>query len=101
MDKLLDIPHFENEEQEANWWFENRDQVTAAFERAAKEGRLRQGSGAIAALLRRQGALSLRIVGEDLIAIRKLASTEGKPEEKYAAALLHEALKEQARRKAG
>ena len=101
MDKLLDIPHFENEEQEANWWFENRDQVTAAFERAAKEGRLRWGSGAIAALLRRQGALNLRIVGEDLATIRKLASTEGQPEEEYAAALLHEALKEQARRKAG
>jgi predicted DNA binding CopG/RHH family protein len=101
MDKLLDIPHFDNEDQEANWWFENRDQVTAAFERAAKEGRLRRGSGAIAALLSRQGALNLRIAGEDLATIRKLASGEGQPEEVYAAALLHKALQEQKRRNAG
>ena len=77
MDKLLDIPHFENEEEEANWWFENRDKVTAAFERAAKEGQLRQRSGAIAVLLRLQGTLNLRIAGEDLAAIRRLASRDG------------------------
>ena len=101
MDKLLDIPHFANEEEEANLWFENQDKVTAAFERAAQEGRLRRGSGAIAALLRRQGALNLRIAGEDLATIRKLARRQGQPEEEYAAALLHKALKEQEGRKEG
>jgi hypothetical protein len=101
MDKLLDIPHFENEEEEANWWFENRDKVTAAFERAAKEGRLRRGSGAIAVLLRLQGTLNLRIAGEDLARIRRLASRDGQPEEEYAAALLHKALEEQEGRKTG
>ena len=99
MDNLLDIPHFENEEQEANWWFENRDKVTAAFVQAAQEGRLRRGSGAVSAILRRRGSLSLRISGEDLDTIRTLASQEGQPEEAYASELLHEALQE--RRKAG
>jgi predicted DNA binding CopG/RHH family protein len=101
MEKLLDIPHFENEEEEANWWFENQDKITSAFLRAEKEGRLKYGSGAVAALVRGQGALNLRISGEDLASIRKFASKEGQPEDVYASALLHDALQEQERRKAG
>ena len=101
MDKLLDIPHFENEEEEANWWFDNRDKVAEAFLRAEKDGRLKYGSGAVAALLRVQGALNLRISGDDLASVRKLASKEGQPEDVYASALLHNALQEQERRALG
>jgi hypothetical protein len=40
----LKIPEFASEAEEAQWWFDHRDEVTPAFEEAAREGRLRAGS---------------------------------------------------------
>jgi hypothetical protein len=40
----LNLPEFVNEDEEAKWWFENREVVSAEFIKAAKEGRLRRGS---------------------------------------------------------
>ena len=97
----LDIPHFDTPDQEAEWWYENRDRVEAAFERAEREGRLKRGSGAIAAALRRktgEATLTVRISEQDLAAIRDLASREGQNDKTYAAALLHQAIEQ---RKAG
>ena len=38
----LKIPKFENETDEANWLYENREKLSAAFMLAAQEGRVRQ-----------------------------------------------------------
>jgi hypothetical protein len=38
------IPKFENEADEANWAFENREGLSAAFHEAVLEGRVRQGT---------------------------------------------------------
>jgi hypothetical protein len=40
----LKIPKFENEAEEANWAFENREGLAAAFHQAEQEGRVRQGT---------------------------------------------------------
>jgi hypothetical protein len=40
----LKIPKFENETDEANWLYENREGLAAAFLQAAQEGRVRQGT---------------------------------------------------------
>jgi hypothetical protein len=39
----LKFPKFASEAEEAKWWFENDDLVSAEFEKAAREGRLRRG----------------------------------------------------------
>ena len=36
------IPAFANEAEEAKWWFENDEKVSAEFLKAAKEDRLRR-----------------------------------------------------------
>jgi hypothetical protein len=41
--KQMTIPKFENETDEANWMFEHREELAAAFLQAAQEGRVRQG----------------------------------------------------------
>ena len=38
------IPKFENEADEANWAYENREGLSAAFHEAVQEGRVRQGT---------------------------------------------------------
>jgi hypothetical protein len=40
----LTIPKFENETDEANWLYENREGLAAAFHEAVQEGRVRQGT---------------------------------------------------------
>jgi predicted DNA binding CopG/RHH family protein len=97
MSDLLDIEHFDSPDQEADWWFENRDKVEAAFERAESEGRLKRGSEALTAALRKAGeaTLTIRISEQDLAAIRELAGREGQSDETYASGLLHQAIEQQ------
>jgi DNA-binding MarR family transcriptional regulator len=38
----LQIPHFENEEQEAQWWYDHREETEADFLEALKDGRARR-----------------------------------------------------------
>jgi hypothetical protein len=40
----MKIPKFENETDEANWLYENREGLAAAFHQAVQEGRVRQGT---------------------------------------------------------
>ena len=47
MNKRIEIPKFASEEEEANWWFENRGMVEEEFLEAARTGRLRNGSTAL------------------------------------------------------
>jgi hypothetical protein len=40
----MTIPKFENETDEANWYYENREGLSAVFHQAVQEGRVRQGT---------------------------------------------------------
>lgn len=40
----MTIPKFENEADEANWAYENREGLSAAFHEAVLEGRVRHGT---------------------------------------------------------
>ena len=40
----MTIPKFENETDEANWLYENREGLSAAFHEAVQQGRVRQGT---------------------------------------------------------
>jgi hypothetical protein len=40
----LNVPRFTSEADEAEWWFEHRDELGEAFEEAAKAGRVHRGT---------------------------------------------------------
>ena len=42
--EALTIPKFENETDEANWLYENREALSAAFHEAVQQGRVREGT---------------------------------------------------------
>jgi len=85
----LKIPKFENEADEANWLYENREGLAAAFLQAAQEGRMRQGT------LKQRGATpptTIRLAPEDISRARTLAERRGLRYQTYLKMLIHEAL---------
>jgi hypothetical protein len=46
MAKKLNVPEFASEAEEAQWWYDRRDELAEAFEVAAAQGELRRGSAA-------------------------------------------------------
>lgn len=88
MEKLK-IPKFKDEAEEANWLYENRESLTAAFLRAAAEGRVRHGT-----LKRRAGTTptTIRLPEEDLSRAKVLAERRGLRYQTYLKMLIHQAL---------
>lgn len=83
------IPKFENEADEANWAYENREELAEAFLKAAKEGRVRQGA------LQQRGITpptTIRLAPEDISRARALAERRGLRYQTYLKMLIHEAL---------
>jgi predicted DNA binding CopG/RHH family protein len=92
--ETLKIPKFENEEDEANWLFENREGLAAAFLQAAQEGRVRQGT------LSQRGVTpptTIRLAPEDISRARSLADRRGLRYQTYLKMLIHEALEREER----
>jgi len=90
MSDRLEIPKFANEEEEANWWFENRAKLEEEFIAAAGTGRLRWGSTALRRARDAANALTIHLSDADLEAI--LAAQRGQDEDTCAASILHRAL---------
>jgi hypothetical protein len=95
MNDGLKIPSFASEEEEAEWWFLNREELADGFVRAASEKRLKSGS----TVLRRareanrlEQVLTIHLSEEDSIKIRRIAAEYGQEEEECAASILHRAL---------
>lgn len=42
----LKMPRFESEAEEAQWWYDNREAVSQEILKAAREGRLGEGTAA-------------------------------------------------------
>ncbi len=95
------------EAEEAQWWFDNRNQHGRQLGGAVKSGeaqvltndRLRQR---IAASKRTPSpVVALRIPEGDLVLARKQAEKKGLPYQTYIKSLLHETLTEREKRKVG
>jgi predicted DNA binding CopG/RHH family protein len=87
--ETLKIPKFENETDEANWAYEHREELAAAFLQGAQEGRVRQGT------LKQRGitpATTIRLAPEDISRARALAERRGLRYQTYLKMLIHEAL---------
>jgi hypothetical protein len=111
MANKLKIPKFASEKEEADWWSEHRDDLEAAFLRAAKEGRLKQGPE----ILRRIGlgeasslvargrrsplptkSITIRLPVADIDRAAAIAKERGVGYQTVIKTLLHEALNREA-----
>lgn len=94
----LDIPKFSSEAEEAEWWYEHRDEVEQQFLEAAREGRLRRGSTVLERLrMRQQGVLTVPLSKEQMAKLHELAQQRGIEDAAYAQELLTQALDREAR----
>jgi predicted DNA binding CopG/RHH family protein len=87
--EALTIPKFENETDEANWLYENRERLAAAFHEAVQQGQVRQGT------LKQRGITpptTIRLAPEDISRARTLAERRGLRYQTYLKMLIHEAL---------
>jgi predicted DNA binding CopG/RHH family protein len=92
MEKRI-IPSFKSEAEEAQWWFDNREELDKDFEQAFAEGRLHRRTEP------RIGALpttTIRLDPTDIELARKLAEKRGLKYQTYLKMLLHEALSREA-----
>ncbi len=89
------VPKFENETQEADWWFDNRELLSQEFQKAAAEGRLGRGTlkrRMEEAQARKEAATPIQLGSEDASKAQTLAARKGVPYQTYIKTLIHEAL---------
>ena len=92
------LPNFANEKQEADWWYENREQLDREFIEAAGRGEVKVLTRE--RLLERLEAskkpssqlVSIHLPNADVKCARKQAERRGLPYQAYIESLLHEAL---------
>jgi len=88
------VPQFESEAEEAQWWFDHREETAQWMEQAAAEG----STTSLASILekRQQGGptptVSIRIDPADLSRARIQAERRGLRYQTYLKMVLHEAL---------
>jgi predicted DNA binding CopG/RHH family protein len=102
----LKVPKFAQEAEEAQWWFEHREEVAKAFKDAAGEGKLQRGS--VANLSRKENAATgitptttIRLDPGDISRARALAAQRGLRYQTYLKMLVHEALAAEEKKLAG
>ena len=97
MDQLQRIPKFANETEEAQWWYEQRDQLTDNAEAALARGELK-----LRRLVPEKDVparnITIRIDEQDLSRARDLAAKRGLQYQTYLKMLLHEALDNEEKR---
>lgn len=100
MNNEREIPSFATEEDEAQWWFDNRDRTAEWLQESAIQG---QTTSLAAIRERRRGqgptpTVSIRIDSKDLLQARVLAERRGLRYQTYLKMILHEALEQETRR---
>jgi predicted DNA binding CopG/RHH family protein len=95
MTDKLKLPSFSSEAEEAQWWYDHREEVTKSFEKAAARGELRTGSVAKFARQPATGitpTTTIRLDPQDISRARALAARRGVRYQTYLKMLIHEAL---------
>jgi predicted DNA binding CopG/RHH family protein len=91
--KAIDLPTFENEDQEAKWWADNPEFILQQFEKAAAEGRLTRGAVARRAI----PTTTIRLNPDDIALAKTQAERRGLRYQTYLKMLIHEALRKEAK----
>ena len=99
----LKVPVFATEADEARWWYDNRGEVSAEFQKAAAEGRL--GRGGVRRLFAEKGipfpepkasptpTTTIRLDPDDIALARVKAAERGLRYQTYLKMIIHEALR--------
>jgi predicted DNA binding CopG/RHH family protein len=88
----LVVPKFRTEQEEADWWFANRDRVTAEFQKAARRGELKVLTKERLRERLKARPVTIRLAEADIALARKQAGRKGLPYQTYIRSLLHETL---------
>src|ERR1017187_8866159 len=88
-EKKLQIPEFENEEQEAQWWAKNPDAILAQFESALAENRLGRGTAMRRGLT---PTTTIRLDPTDISRAKSQAERRGLKYQTYLKMLIRQAL---------
>lgn len=99
MSEKLEIPRFASEAEEAEWWFNHRDETAALLETAVAAGK----TTSLEALVEKQRSgptptVSIRIDPDDLARARVQARRRGLRYQTYLKMVLHEALEREDQR---
>jgi predicted DNA binding CopG/RHH family protein len=88
------LPAFASEAEEAQWWFDHREQRSEEFSQALREGRVTRG-----AMVRRglQRTHSIDLDPEDFSQAQALAEKKGMRYQTYLRMLIHEALERESK----
>ena len=95
----LEVPRFGSEAEEAQWWFDHRDETADLMENAVAEGRT-SSLDMVLANKRNGGStptVSIRIDQGDLARARVQAEKRGLRYQTYLKMILHEALEREER----
>jgi predicted DNA binding CopG/RHH family protein len=98
MDHSQPIPRFSNETEEAQRWYEQRDQLTAQAETALAQGELKLRRLAPSLPQTSARNITIRFAEQDLSRARNLAAKRGLRYQTYLKMLLHEALDNEEKR---
>lgn len=101
------LPKFANEDEEAKWWYENRELISDEFQKAANEGRLKRGG--VRRLFAERGipfpepkptpTTTIRLDPEDIAKARVQAAEKGLRYQTYLKMIIHEALRDAEQKK--
>jgi len=89
MSEMQKIPKFASEAEEAQWWYDHREERAEAFVKASHEGRVTQGAMVRRGLVRTP---TVMIPSEDFADAKMLAEKKGVHHEIYIQGLVHEAI---------
>jgi hypothetical protein len=90
MNDKLELPHFNSEAEEAEWWFANREANGERFAKAIREGR-----ASINTLAQRVAdSLTIQLDPGDAEKARRIAESRGMEYKSFVKNLVHEALAE-------
>jgi len=85
------IPAFASETEEADWWYEHREEHAARFSQALADGRVKVNDAArrVAAA---QSLMTLNLDRDEISKVRALAERRGMEVASYLKLLVHQAL---------
>jgi predicted DNA binding CopG/RHH family protein len=87
------VPKFKTEAEEAQWWYDNRDNVEGALIDAMDNGTIQRGTAQrLTSKARASRNVTIRMAEADLDLPRKQAEEKGLPYQTYIKSVLHEAL---------
>ncbi len=91
----VNLPEFASEAEEAQWWFDNREELGEEFAQAIREGVATQGTLARRVAVSKLDGANLRLDPSDLEKAETLAERKGVEVQTYLAELIHKALQQE------